>query len=237
MHAIILAGGKGTRLRPFTVSLPKPLVPVGDYAIIEIVIRQLAQGGFDHITVSTGHLAELIEAYCGDGTRWGVRIDYVREHTPLSTAGALRLLDAWTEDALVMNGDILTTIDFCALVTEHVRRGVAATVATTMRTSRVDFGVMDIAEDGMLAGWTEKPSYELAVSMGVYVLAPRCRDFIGEGEALGMPDLLLRLKDAGERVYCHRTDAYWLDIGRVEDYETAQTEFESRRDVFLGEDG
>ncbi len=236
MHAIILAGGKGTRLRPFTVSLPKPLVPVGDYPIVEIVVRQLARAGFERITLSTGHLAELIEAYCGTGERWGVRIDYAREDAPLSTAGALRLVEGWTENALVMNGDVLTTLDFRALLEAHVTRGVAATVATTMRESRVDFGVMDIGENGYLAGWTEKPTYQLAVSMGVYVLAPKCREFIAEGEALGMPDLLMRLTGAGERVYCHRSDAFWLDIGRVDDYEQAQVEFESRRKTLLGDD-
>ena len=235
MRAIVLAGGKGTRLRPYTTVFPKPLVPVGDYPILEIVIRQLARQGFDRITLSTGHLAELIEAYFQDGERWGVAIDYFREHTPLSTAGALRLIERPHEEFLVMNGDILATLDYGALVREHATSGAVATVALTQRESEVDFGVAEVGPDGDLAGWQEKPSYRFLVSMGVYALSPPAIDLIEPDEALGMPDLLLRIRDSGGRVHCYESDAYWLDIGRVDDYDRAQEEFAHMRAELLGE--
>lgn len=236
MQAVILAGGKGTRLKPYTISFPKPLVPIGDYPILEIIIRQLARMGFDRITISTGHLAELIEAYFGDGRRWGVAIEYVREDTPLNTAGALKLLDDCEDNFLVMNGDILTTIDYGRLYALHVEKGCQATVASKVRESKIDFGVMKFDDDSYLVDYLEKPVYTFSVSMGVYVLSNKCRDLIAPGESLGMPDLLLRIKDKGGKVYCHNSDCYWLDIGRVDDYEKAQDEFAVRKQEFMGAD-
>jgi len=235
MHAVILAGGKGTRLKPYTISFPKPLVPVGDYPILEIIIRQLATYGFDRITISTGHLAELIEAYFGNGKKWGVDIEYVREDIPLSTAGALKLVENCEEDFLVMNGDVLTTLDYAELLNIHKKNGAMATVASKVRESKIDFGVLNYGEDGFLINYQEKPVYTFTVSMGVYALSRSCQDLIGKGEPLGMPDLLLRINNSGEKVYCHRSDCYWLDIGRVDDYEVAQNEFEARRKEFLGD--
>jgi NDP-sugar pyrophosphorylase family protein len=235
MKAVILAGGKGTRLRPYTVSFPKPLVPIGDYPILEVIIRQLARQGFIGITISTGHLAELIEAYFGDGSKWGVSIDYVREDKPLNTAGALELLDVRSEDFLVMNGDVLTTLDYSAFLQEHVRRSAMASVATAEREAMIDFGVVDIGSDGSLAGWREKPRFAYDVSMGVYAISESARQLIGTGEALGMPDLLLRVKERGGLVYCHRSECDWLDIGRVDDYQRAQEIFEESAGRYLGE--
>jgi len=235
MKAVILAGGKGTRLRPYTVSFPKPLVPIGDYPILEVIVRQLARQGFTGITISTGHLAELIEAYFGDGSRWGVTIDYVREEHPLNTAGALELVGEQDDDFLVMNGDVLTTLDYATLVAEHRRRGVEASVATKRREQMVDFGVVEIAEDGLLDRWNEKPRFSYDVSMGVYVLSEAARKLVREGESLGMPDLLLRVKDSGGGVYCHRCECEWLDIGRVDDYQRAQEVFEESQALYLGE--
>lgn len=236
MRALILAGGKGTRLRPYTISFPKPLMPIGDYPILEIIVRQLARQGFGRVTVSTGHLAELIEAYFGDGARWGVSIDYLREDVPLSTAGVLGLIEMDADELLVMNGDVLTTVDYAALVREQREHGAMATVAVKERTTTIDFGVVESGADDVLTGWIEKPEYRFSVSMGVYVVSRAACELVRSGEAIGMPDLLLRVKDSGGKVHIHRSDAYWLDIGRVDDYERAQEEFEKRRVTFVGED-
>jgi NDP-sugar pyrophosphorylase family protein len=233
MQAIILAGGKGTRLRPYTMFFPKPLVPIGDHPILEIIIRQLARAGFDRITISTGHLGELIEAYCGDGRRWNVPIEYVREDTPLSTAGALKLVDDCEDNFLLMNGDILSTLDYGRFFAQHVERGVMATIATKVRESRIDFGVIQRDEHHFLTGYKEKPVESFSVSMGIYALSKSARDLIGDGEALGMPDLLLRILGQGGQVYCHESDCYWLDIGRVDDYVQAQDDFEANKQRFL----
>lgn len=237
MRAVLLAGGRGTRLRPYTTVFPKPLVPVGEYPVLEIVVRQLVRQGFDRVTVSTGHLAQLIEAYFGDGSTWGIAIDYVREERPLSTAGCLGLIGTPDEPFLVMNGDVLATLDYGAFLREHTAGSTEATVAVTERESQIDFGVAEIGPDGFLAGWTEKPCYTFAVSMGIYALSPDVLALIGHDEELGMPDLLLRVRDGGGRVRCHRSDAYWMDIGRVDDYARAQEEFEHMRADLLGEDG
>jgi len=235
MQAIILAGGKGTRLKPYTTSFPKPLVPIGDYPILEIIIRQIVRFGFDKVTISTGHLAELIEAYFGNGERWGVPINYVREYTPLNTAGALKLVENCEDNFLLMNGDVLTTLDYAELFAIHIKKGTKATVSVNNRESKIDFGVLKFNEQGFLQEYLEKPVYHFSVSMGVYVLSRDCIDLIRKGESIGMPDLLLRLIQGGNKVYCHNSNCYWLDIGRIDDYEKAQDEFEARKKDFLGD--
>lgn len=230
MRAILLAGGRGTRLRPLTINFPKPLVPVGGMPILELVVRQLRAAGFERLTVSTGHLAELIEVYFGNGSRWGIAIDYAREPKPLSTAGPLRLVRDLPEHFLVMNGDLLTDLDYRALLERHAASGAVATVATKTREVVTDFGIVESDARGDLARWLEKPTHAYQVSMGVYALSRSIVDRIGEGEAIGMPDLLMRAVAAGGRVACHRFEGYWLDIGRLEDYETAQQDFERMRE-------
>jgi len=229
MQAVILAGGKGTRLRPFTTSLPKPLVPVGDYPIIEIVLRQLRHFGFSEVIISTGHLAELIEAYCGDGRRWRLRIRYVREDKPLSTAGALRLIRGLRRDFLTINGDVLTKLDFRALCDFHRQAMASATVAVCERRTVVDFGTIRLDGDDRLAAYVEKPSYRYLVSMGVNVFDREVLRLIRPEEALGIPDLIARVRGAGGCVMGYRSRADWLDIGRLDDYQTAQDIFSSPR--------
>jgi NDP-sugar pyrophosphorylase family protein len=222
MQAVILAGGKGTRLWPLTTSLPKPLVPVGDSPIIDIVLRQLKAHGFREIIISTGHLAELIEAYCGNGRRWGLKIRYVREEKPLSTAGALKLIRGLDKDFLTINGDVLTTLDFRKLLAYHRRKKASATVAVCERETLVSFGVIGMDGDGLIQSYTEKPSYRYLVSMGVNVFSRRALEFIGRDEFLGIPELINRLRAAGRAVAGYNSAAEWLDIGRPEDYQAAQ---------------
>jgi len=237
-RAVILAGGLGTRLRPYTTVLPKPLMPVGDRPILDIVVRQLARAEFDRITIATGYLAELIEAFFGDGSRYGIPIDYFREDQPLGTVGALSLIDDLDHDFLVMNGDILTDIDYGALLERHQQGGQTATIAAHRRDVQVSLGVMRFEQDGdpsVVTDYIEKPSYSYVVSMGVYCFAPRVKEHIPVGERLDFPDLVLRLIAAGETVRAWRSEDHWLDIGRHDDYEQAQDEFNQLRHRFLPE--
>jgi NDP-mannose synthase len=232
-RAVVLAGGKGTRLRPYTTVLPKPLMPVGDRPILDIVVRQLGNAGFERITMATGYLAELIEVFFRDGDSYGIAIDYFREQEPLGTVGALSMIDGLDGgDFLVMNGDVLTDIDYAALLEEHTASGAAATIATKTRDVRIQLGVLvfgDTDDRSRLTGYMEKPNVRYEASMGVYCFAPRVLEHIEQGEALDFPDLVLKLIAAGEVVRAYPSDGYWLDIGRHDDYEAAQAEFEELR--------
>jgi NDP-mannose synthase len=232
-RAVILAGGEGTRLRPYTTVLPKPLMPIGDRPVLDIVVRQLKSHGFERITIATGYLAELIEAFFRDGESYGVPIDYYREREPLGTVGALALIDGIAdEDVLVMNGDVLTDIDYGALLERHSASGAAATIATKERQIQVSLGVLRFADEDdptRLTGYDEKPAIDYVASMGVYCFAPRALAHIEPGERLDFPDLVLRLIAAGDVVRSWISEDYWLDIGRHDDYEQAQEEFASVR--------
>lgn len=225
MQAIILAGGLGTRLRPYTFCFPKPLMPVGNMPILEIIIRQLKKQNIQEIVVSTGYLAELIRAFCGDGKKWGLHLRYVEEKKPLNTAGALKLIPDLDDNFLVMNGDILTDLSFTNLKMFHLIQGSAATIAVKSRSTQIDFGVLKTNESNELIEYIEKPTYNFHVSMGIYFLQKMVVDYIENDEALGMPDLLLRLKADNKKVSCFNEDPLWLDIGRFDDYEKAQTMF------------
>jgi NDP-sugar pyrophosphorylase family protein len=239
-RAVILAGGEGTRLRPYTTVLPKPLMPIGDRPVLDIVVRQLKAHGFERITMATGYLAELIEAFFRDGESYGIAIDYYREREPLGTVGALALIEGLAEDdVLVMNGDVLTDIDYGALLERHRASDAAATIATKTRQIQVSLGVLRFADEGdptRLTGYDEKPAIDYIASMGVYCFAPRALSFIEAGKRLDFPDLILRLIAAGEVVRAWPSDDYWLDIGRHDDYEQAQEEFESARDRLIPAD-
>lgn len=234
MQAVILAGGKGTRLKPYTICFPKPLVPLGDYPIMEIIVRQLKKNGFGDIQISTGYLSNLIEAYFGNGEKWGVKIQYLRESSPLSTAGFLSIMKYCDDNFLVINGDILTSLNLKELFKAHIKSGAMATVAVKNRQSKIDFGVIKTDKKGFLNEYLEKPVYDFSVSMGVYVLSKSCRNLLSDGEAMGMPDLFLKILKKGEKVFCYKNDSYWLDIGRIDDYELAQEEFEIYKKDFLG---
>lgn len=236
-RAVILAGGKGTRLAPYTTVFPKPLMPLGDTPILEIVLRQLAARGFDRATLAVGHLAELMEAFFGDGSKLGIAVDYSREEQPLGTAGPLALIDGLTEPFLVMNGDVLTTLDYGAFLAEHAASGAAASVATKKRSTRIDFGIVETDDASDITGYIEKPEHEYRVSMGVYAFSPEALSHIEHGERLDFPDLILRLLAAGKRVRSVAFEGYWLDIGRHDDFARAQEEFAAMHDEFLPQGG
>ena len=232
MKAVILAGGKGSRLAPYTMVLPKPLMPIGDMPILEIVLKQLQADGFDHVVIAVGHLAALIKTYFGDGSQLGLRIDYALEDAPLGTAGPLAMIEGLDETFVVMNGDILTDLNFASMVAEHRRRGAVLTIATYRRTVKIDFGVLK-TDDGAVTDYIEKPSLDYVVSMGIYAMEPAVRQHIKRGEYLDVPDLVRALLSRGERIGAYHFDGRWLDIGRPDDFIEAQSRFDEHRDEFL----
>ncbi|GAA0415911.1 nucleoside-diphosphate-sugar pyrophosphorylase [Acrocarpospora corrugata] len=234
MHAVILAGGKGVRLRPYTTTLPKPLVPIGErYSILEIIMRQLGERGFTSATLAIGHLGHLIRAYVGDGAQWGVRVDYALETSPLGTIGPLlTMLDALPAQFLVMNGDILTDLDFGDLLNGHNRGHAPLTIATYRREVKIDFGVLT-ADDGRIVEFTEKPTIDYRVSMGVYAITKQCLYDYPAGLPLGFDELVLDLLGKGRHPAQYDFDGHWLDIGRPDDYDRANAEFDVLRPALL----
>jgi NDP-sugar pyrophosphorylase family protein len=230
---VILAGGKGRRLRPYTTVLPKPLMPLGDMPIIEVVLRQLAAFGFDDVTLAVGYLAELMMAYCGDGSRFGLRVRYSKEDEPLGTAGPLALIDGLDDTFLVMNGDVLTSLDLAAMVRQHRASGAVATIATHQRQHKINYGIIESTAERRVTAYIEKPVHHYQVSMGIYVLEPAVLRTIPSNAYLDLPDLVRRLMDAALPVEVYPFDGYWLDIGRHDDYEQAVEEFESMRAALL----
>jgi NDP-sugar pyrophosphorylase family protein len=227
MKAVILAGGKGTRLKPYTTAFPKPLMPINDKPILEIVIRQLKSHAFDEVIITVGHLSELIVTFFGDGSKFGVKIEYSREDKPLGTAGGLGLIKKeLNETFLMMNGDVLTTLDFSDLVNYHKRNNAIATIALNKREVYIDFGVVELDDSNSIAGYIEKPKIDYLVSMGVYVFDPRVLEYIRPNEYLDFPDLIKKLISIGEIVKGYIYDGYWLDIGRPDDYERANREID-----------
>ncbi len=227
MRAIILAGGKGTRLRPYTTLIPKPLVPLGGkYSILEIIILQLREAGFSHITLAVNHLSQLIMAYFGDGSRLGVRIDYSLEEGELSTIGPLTLIDDLPESCLVMNGDILCDLDYRAFYEAHMATGGEISVSAFRRHVKIDFGVLRYDASGGLESFQEKPEYEFDVSMGIYCINRSVIQALPRGQKYGFDNLMIDSLAANRRVDIRPFDGYWLDIGRPDDYEYADSNFD-----------
>jgi NDP-sugar pyrophosphorylase family protein len=229
-RAVILAGGRGSRLAPYTTVLPKPLMPVGDRPILDIVLRQLAAAGFDDVTLAVGHLAHLIRAVLGDGRAHGLSIDYREEDRALGTAGPLAFIPGLDDTFLMLNGDVLTTLDFRALVRAHREAGNVLTIATHRRVVRTDYGVLHtdgaVGLTHRVVGYEEKPALPYTVSMGVYVLEPRALEHVPSGRPFDLPDLVEALLGAGLAVGSYLFDGYWLDIGREEDYRRALADYE-----------
>jgi NDP-sugar pyrophosphorylase family protein len=236
-RAVILAGGKGSRLSPYTTVIPKPLLPLDDRPILDVVVRQLQGAGFERLTLAVGHLAHLITAVMGDGSRLGVSIDYHEEQEPLGTVGALATIDGLDDSFLVMNGDVLTALDYAQFLEVHRAAGNALTIASHQRIVSTDYGVLHVdgtaGETNVVVGFEEKPELEYTVSMGVYAMEPSVLSLIQPGQALDLPDLVLALVDAGEQVGSYPYDGYWLDIGRHDDYGRAIEEFERMKPELL----
>jgi NDP-mannose synthase len=226
-HVVILAGGKGVRLRPYTTVIPKPLVPIGEeYSILEIVLRQLSAAGFRRATLAIGHLGQLIRAYVGDGSQWGLEVDYVHEESPLGTVGpALMVLDRLPENFLLMNGDILTDLNYADLMDNHLANSSPLTVATYERVHQVDFGVLDVV-DNKITSFTEKPPLKYSVSMSIYGVSKRHLERYTPGLPYGFDELMLDLIERGTLPASYHFDGFWLDIGRPDDYDQANREFD-----------
>jgi NDP-mannose synthase len=224
MRAVILAGGKGVRLHPFTVVFPKPLVPLGDRPIIEVLIQRLIAFGINDITLTLGHLAELIKAYFQHRPKLTeqARLRYIDEEEPTGTAGSLASVEGLDETFLVMNGDLLTDLDFDELVSFHRCHDAALTIAAHRRHVKVDFGVLQSDDNYQVVGYNEKPELSYDVSMGIYIYEPRVLNLIAPRTYLDFPDLVLKLLAAGEKVCAMPSDCLWLDIGRPDDYARAQ---------------
>jgi NDP-sugar pyrophosphorylase family protein len=232
-QAVILAGGRGARLRPYTTVLPKPLVPVGGIPIAEVIIRQLKSHGIKNIVMATGYLAELIEAYFGDGSRFGVRIEYLKEKNPLGTAGALKLITNLDENFLVINGDTLINFNFKEFLSFHKVSKNMATITIKGITVKTDFGVIKSDGKGAFLDYIEKPSHRSYVSVGINAFNRGCQNHITRNKRVDIPELMLKLKNLGEKVSCYKTKNIWLDLGRLDDLELAQRVFSKNKRKFL----
>lgn len=233
MKAVILAGGKGTRLSPYTKVLPKPLMPIGDMPILEVILRQIKLAGINDVVLTVGHLSELLRTFFQDGSRLNLNISYKYEDSPLGTAGPIAFVPNLDETFLVMNGDVLSTLPLGELIQFHKTQNAIATIATHHRRVKVDLGVIQWDGDARVTGYIEKPTYDYSVSMGIYVFEPKVLAYIPKGEYYDFPDLVKKLIGVGEKVIGYRFDGYWQDLGRPDDYESAAQDFDQMRSQFL----
>ena len=235
MRAVILAGGRGARLAPYTMVIPKPLLPVGHTPILEVVIRQLANAGINHVTLTLGYMSEYFRAFLTHHRYLSrlVTIDFVEEEKPTGTAGSLASVPGLDETFLVMNGDILTNLDYRALFKHHAAAGSSLTIAAHRKLVKIDLGVLETDGDGVVTNYVEKPTKDYSVSMGIYVYEPQVLEFIPAGEYLDFPELVLKLVRAGKKVATFANEASWLDLGRPEDLQKATEIFLEREREFL----
>ena len=231
-RAIILSGGLGTRLRPYTVVLPKPLMPIGEFPILEVIIRQLIKNGFNHITLAVNYQAQIIKAFFQDGSRWNIKIDYSLEEKPLGTIGPLKLINDLPDNFLVMNGDVLTDLNFNEFYKYHINNGALFTISSKIRKSKIDYGVLE-TNNKELISFKEKPSINFEVSMGIYMLSKKILDIVPSNELYGFDDLMYQMLQSNHMVKVKPFDGYWLDIGRPDDYRLAIDDFEKIKSQFL----
>jgi NDP-sugar pyrophosphorylase family protein len=233
MKAVILAGGKGRRLQPYTTVIPKPLMPIGEMPILEIILLQLQRYGVEEVILAVGHMSQLFQAFFQNGDRYNLKIIYSLEMEPLGTAGPLaNIIDDLSDNFIVMNGDLLTTLNYKNLFDFHVRHQAAATIGLYPREVKIDFGVVEVSGDQQLSNYTEKPTIQYKVSMGINafnrdMVKPSARQY------LDITDLMMRMKRDGLPVFCYHEECYWLDIGRIDDYDVANQIFETRRSEFI----
>ncbi len=219
MKAVILAGGQGTRLRPYTNIIPKPLMPVGEFPILEIVIRQLQMAGFREIIIAVGYLSHLIESYFGDGSRWDVCIRYSKEEKPLGTAGPISLIEDLQDGFLLMNGDILTNLNYKEMMRYHKNENSMVTIATFVKTIKTELGSLECDEQGNILDYVEKPTLEYRVSTGIYVFNPKVKKYLPRNTHMDLPDLVKKLIEEKEKVAAFPLEGLWYDLGRKEDYD------------------
>lgn len=235
MKAVVLAGGKGTRLAPYTNVLPKPLMPIGDMPILEVLLRQMRSAGVDEVVLTVGHLASLLKAFFQDGDQLGIKIDYSIEDKPLGTAGPLALVEGLENTFLVTNGDVLTTLDLSDLIKFHKAHGGIATIAMHHRQVKIDLGVIECNGSQEIIGYKEKPTIDYMVSMGIYIFEPEVLNYISKGQYLDFPDLVQILIKDGQRVIGYKFEGYWQDLGNPDDYKQAGLDFDQMRPEFLAE--
>lgn len=226
MRAVIMAGGLGTRLRPFTTVIPKPLVPIGGkYSVLEVVLLQLKANGFTRVTLAVNHFSNLIIAYFGDGSRLGIDIDYSLEEKPLSTIGPLTLINDLPEHFLVMNGDILCDLNYGKFLASHIESANRITVSAFNRSVGIDFGVLESDSNGRLVKFIEKPTYDFEVSMGVYAISRETITALDRNQPYGFDTLMLDSLENSQPVKIKPFSGFWLDIGRPDDYQYADENF------------
>jgi NDP-sugar pyrophosphorylase family protein len=233
MRVVILAGGKGVRLQPYTSVLPKPLMPIDNYPILEIVLKQLKKSGFDEITISVGHLASLIRAYFGIGEKFGLQIKYSEEEILLGTAGPLSLIKDLDENFLLMNGDLLTDLDYKDMFENHIKNKSIATIAICKRKVPISLGIIELDKNKTVIDYIEKPNLTHYVSMGIYVFKRDILKYINKNKYLNLPDLIKILIEKNEKINSYIFKGKWLDVGRPEDYEEAVEIFTRNHKLFL----
>ena len=235
MKALIMVGGKGTRLRPYTNNIPKALLPIGDMPILEIILYQLKTAGVEEVTLAVGHLSQLFEAFFQDGRRLGIKINYSYEEKALGTAGPIAfVIENLGEDFIVMNGDVLTTLEYKRMFDYHKKKNSAGTIATYRREIKLDFGVIESDSKGKLESYKEKPKLSFNFGMGINILNAKATiPIINKGDYLDMPDLMIKLVENNRSVYCYNEKCFWLDMGRPEDYDKANEAFEKKKKDFL----
>jgi NDP-sugar pyrophosphorylase family protein len=233
MRAVILAGGKGTRLSPYTSVFPKPLMPIDDVPIMQVVLCQLRETGFDHVTVAVGHMASMIKTYFGDGSAFGLKLDYSHEDEPLGTIGALSLIEQLPDEFIVMNGDVLTDLNYRELLLQHQENDACATIASYSKKVNIEYGVITSNYGNQIIGYHEKPTIEYQVSMGVYAFNANILKYVPKGRYLDFPALANILVQKGEKVIQFPFYGYWMDIGCRSDYEKAAEDFVKMKGRFL----